>query len=425
MIKNKQRNTDYIFIILLILNGGTIIKELGLTALTQFATVFLMFFLLLKNRKLFIKGTTKAIVFFIFSFLLISLFHFFEFNLDTFFSNQVINFSCLILMAVFFGNQFLNRNISLILKLNKILKILIIHGILSCLIISLFPTNNILFESVGGKSAYVGYANIFFQRTNIIYTGHLSEAMQTFLGFNFYRAHGIFWESGVMATYINIYIFINYFILKNIKSLKIAILGHLLCWSTSGLFIFLIQSIVFLYDYSKDKKQNVFKSYSLGIIAILLMIIPFSDNYKNKMSGKDIGSAAQRFTDTMGAYNVIQNNPIIGIGVDFNNFERQMKKATIDYSSSIGSRFESANRDTVNFSNSLLRIFIYFGVVIGLILFYALYKQTLIPNKKWLFLLISVLSVASVPILFLGFHFTLMMSGLRDMIFKPEDKKLI
>ena len=79
MIKNKQRNTDYIFIILLILNGGTIIKELGLTALTQFATVFLMFFLLLKNRKLFIKGTTKAIVFFIFSFLLISLFHFFEF----------------------------------------------------------------------------------------------------------------------------------------------------------------------------------------------------------------------------------------------------------------------------------------------------------------------------------------------------------
>jgi hypothetical protein len=424
MIKDKQRNTDYIFIILLILNGGTIIKILGFTAITQFATVFLMFFLLLNNGKILIKGTTRAIVFFIFSFLLISFFHFYEFNLDTFFSNQVINFCCLILMAVFFGNQFLNRNISLILKLDKSLKILIIHGIISCLIISLFPTNNILFESIDGQSAYVGYANIFFQRTNIIYTGDLSQVMQTILGFNFYRAHGIFWESGVLATYINIYVFINLFTLKNIKSLRIAILGHLLCWSTSGLFVFMILAIVFLYNYRKDKKQNVFYSYLLVLTAILLMIIPFIDNYNNKMSGKDMGSAAQRFSDTMGAYNVIQNNPIIGIGVDFKTFEKQLSNATVDFSSELGSRFESANKDSVQYSNSFLRIFIYFGVVIGLILLYALYRQTLIPNKKWLFLLITVLSVASVPLFFLGFHFTIMMSGLRDMIFKPEGKKL-
>jgi hypothetical protein len=416
MIKSNKKHSDYIFILLLLLNGGSVIKVLGYTSLLQAATCFIMFILLLNNGLVFIKKTGLTIMFLIVTFLGLHLFHVFKFNLGTFFNNQVLNFFTLIVMGVFVGNQFFNRNESFILKLNSLLKILIIHAIFSCLLISLFPTKNILFKTVDEGAAYVGYFYVFFQRTHIFYTGYLDETMKTIFGFNFYRAHGIFWEPGVFATFVNIYVFINFFVLKNIKALRYALPAILLSWSTAGISVFLLQSSFFLVDYKRREKKFLIKKIFIGALAFFFMWITVVDNYNNKLTGDGMGSAAQRYMDTMGAVEVIKNNLFMGVGVEFKNFEKQMKGTVINSSGLLGSYFNFANKDEINFSNSFLKLFVYFGVIIGILLLYALYKQTLIPNKKWLFLLITILSVSSSPILFLGFHFTLIVSGLRNTI---------
>lgn len=416
MIKSNKKYSDYIFILLLLLNGGSVIKVLGYTALLQALTCFIMFMLLLNNGRILIKKTGLIIIFLIVTFLGIHLFHFFKFNLGSFFNNQVFSFFTLIVMGVFVGNQFFNRNESFILKLDKVLKILIVHAIFSSVLISLFPTKNMLFKEVSGGSGYVGYFYVFFQRINIFYNGYLDESMKTILGFNFYRAHGVFWESGVFATFVNIYVFINFFVLKNIKALRYALPALILSWSTAGISVFLLQSSFFLVDYKRGEKKFLIKKYFIGALAFFFMGITVVDNYNEKLTGDNMGSAAQRYTDTMGAVEVIKNNLFMGVGVEFKNFEKQMKGAVIESSGFLGSHFGSSNKDEINFSNSFLQLFIYFGIIIGILLLYALSKQTLIPNKKWLFLLITILSVSSSPILFLGFHFTLIVSGLRNTI---------
>lgn len=425
MNSSKNKYIDYIFIVLLLLNGGSVLKTLGFTAILQFVTALIMLLCLLLNGRILIHKTGITLIFLIFCFFVLNSAHYLLFDLDSFFSNQFLNFIVLICIGVFVGNQFLNRSNSFIYRLEKVLKFFIIHGILSCLIISFFPTKNILFEEIGGGSAYVGYFNVFFQRIHVIYTGELDDTLKNILGFDFYRAHGIFWESGVFAFFVNIYVFINFFIFKKLKSLKYSLPAILLSWSTTGIIIFAIQSFVFLKDYKRGNKQVLIRKYLFGFLGLSFLLFAVFQNFNNKVYGDDAGSAAQRYADTVGALSVISNFPLLGIGVDFQNLSKQLATASFNFDNTIGSNFKDLNKDDIKLSNSFLRAFIYFGIPVGLFLIYAIYKQRLIPHKRWLFFLITVLSVSSVPILFLGFYFSFIISGLRDMIFKQDDKNLI
>jgi hypothetical protein len=415
-INSNQKYIDYIFIVLLLLNGGTIIKVLGYTAILQFITAFIMLLCLLINGRLFIKKTRITILVLVFGLLLMNSFHYSIFDYDAFLSNQIINFIVLICIGVFVSNQFLNRTNFFIFRLNGVLKILLIHGVLSCLMVSLFPTKNAIFMALDERSAYVGYFNIFFQRSHILYTGYLDETMQTVLGFNFFRAHGLFWESGVFSTFVNIYVFINFFILKNLKSLKYSIPALVLSWSTAGFLVFTVQAVIFFKDYKRGKKGILFKKYLFGGLGFIFLIFIAFQNFNNKIYGDDAGSAAQRYADTLGAISIITNNPLFGIGVEFQNIKSQFQNYTVDFHNSIGANFESLNKDDIKLSNSFLRVFVYFGIPLGLFLIYTMYNQSLIPYKRWLFFLITVLSVFSSPILFLGFHFSFIISGLRQSI---------
>ena len=53
----NNKTIDYIFIVLLLLNGGTIIKIFGFTAIFQLVTAFIMFLCLIFNGRFFIKKT--------------------------------------------------------------------------------------------------------------------------------------------------------------------------------------------------------------------------------------------------------------------------------------------------------------------------------------------------------------------------------
>lgn len=415
MIINRKEIIDYIFIILLLLNGGTVIKVIGFTAEFQVFTLLVMFICLFINRRLFIKKTLNTIVLLTLIFSTISLVHFFKFNLDYFLNVQVLNFIILIIIGVFIGNQFLNRHQIFILKLEKILKILIIHAILSCLVLTFFPSKNVLFYDEDQSTAYIGYFNIFFQRTNILYSGVLDDSMKNFLNFNFYRAHGVFWEAGVFGVFLNLFVFINLFIFKKIKSLRYAIPAAILSWSTATLIVFVFQMIIFVFSKQKKNRTKIF-SRVIILVSLFFVTPAMIDNYKNKISGLDRGSAAQRLSDTMGAINVIFNNPLTGIGVDFKNFKEQMSDVKLSFSNEIKSNFDSRLKYEVKFSNSFLRLFVYFGILIGLFLCYCFYKQNLIPYNRWLFFIITMVSLSTSPILFLSFYFSFFISGLRNVI---------
>lgn len=412
----KHKYIDYIFIVLLLLNGGTLIKIIGYSAILQIVTAFIMLLCLLINRRLFIKKTGITILVLVFSLLLINSFHFLTFGFSDFFSNQILNFIILICIGVFFGNQFLNRTNFLIFRLNKVLKILIIHAILSSIIISLFPTNNTAFISVDETSAYVGYFNFFLQRINIMYTGFLDETMVKTLGYQYYRAHGIFWEPAVFASFVNIFAFINFFIIKKLKSLWFTIPALILCWSTAGFLVFMLQALIFFKEYKRVSKGFFFKKYLFGVLGFVFLCSLVLQNFNYKIYGDRAGSAAQRYADTIGAIYIIINNPFLGVGVEFQNVKLQFENSRVDFNNLIGNNFGDLNKETVRLSNSFLKVFVYFGIPLGLFLFYAMYNQSLITYKRWLFFLITVLSVFSSPILFLGFHFSFIISGLRQTI---------
>ena len=416
MNSSKQKYIDYIFIVLLLLNGGTLIKVSGYTAIFQVVTASIMLLCLLMNSRIFIKKTGITILVLVFGLLSINSFHFFIFDYSDFFSNQIINFIFLICIGVFFGNQFLNRTNFLIFRLNKVLKIVIIHAILSCLIFSFFPTNNTIFISVDEKSAYVGYFNLFFKRTHIVHTGFLDETMQNVLGYQFYRAHGIFWEAGVFACFVNIFVFINFFINEKLKSLRYSIPAIIFSWSTAGILVFLFQALIFFRDYKKGNKRVLFKKYLFGVLGFVFLFSLALQNFNNKIYGDNAGSAAQRYSDTFGAINIIINNPLLGIGVEFQNVKSEFKNSKVNFNNIIGNNFKNLDKDNIKLSNSFLRVFVYFGIPFGLFLIYGLYNQSYMTNKRWLFFIITVLSVFSSPILFLGFYFSFIISGLRQTI---------
>ena len=412
----NNKTIDYIFIVLLLLNGGTIIKIFGFTAIFQLITVFIMFLCIVLNGRFFIKKTVFTIFILVTGLFLMNFIHYFIANDYIFFSNQLLNFIVLITIGVFTSNQFLNRTDDFIFHLNKVLKILIIHGIISCLILNLFPTKNLLFKEVTGGAGYVGYNYLLFIRTNILETGAIAQDKVNVLGYMLRRAHGYFWEPGVFATFINIYVFINFFVYKNLNSLKYSTLSLILSWSTTGIFVFLIQSIIFFNSYKRGNKNVIIKKYLFGSVIFLFLFFTITQNFNNKIYGDDAGSAAQRYADTFGALSIVSNNPLFGIGIEFNNLSKQFESSNLDFDNTIGGNFRNINRNESKFSNSLLRIFVYFGIPLGLFLMYSLYNQQLIPNKRWLFFIIIVFSVFSSPILFLGFYFSFIISGLRQTI---------
>ena len=117
----------------------------------------------------------------------------------------------------------------------------------------------------------------------------------------------------------------QFFINEKLKSLWYSIPAIILSWSTAGMLVFLIQLFIFFKNYKKGNKRILFKKYLFGGLALVFLISLAFQNLNNKLYGDNAGSAAQRYTDTVGAANVIINNPLIGIGVDFQNIKSQFE----------------------------------------------------------------------------------------------------
>lgn len=425
----KQKIISYLLVLFLILNGGTIIKVLDFSSEFQFGTMLLFLTLLIVSGKFNYKKIFTSVFIFSSLFIIISSIQLIRFNnLGGIFSNQIFNFLITIVIAVIISVYFNKRKADFYESLNNILMILIIQGILSSLILTLFPTSSVQFTGINDESIspYVGYGFVFFQRMHLSYLDILGRGTFNIFDIEIFRAHGIFWEPGVFAIYVNIFIFLNLSIFRKRANLILGFIAIFLSWSTAGITVLVIQLVYFSLLSFKFNIRSLLKAF-FGTIAIVLVVWVTILNMDDKIYGENSGSSAQRYADTMAAVEIIKKFPIIGIGVDFELFNEQLTKAIPDTNTMIGDQLDMEKVNSNGFSNSLLRVFVYFGLPIGMLLLLSFFKQNLIVKNKGLFAIINLIGVSASPILFLPFHMTFIINGLMNQfgLFKTSSNILV
>jgi hypothetical protein len=267
------------------------------------------------------------------------------------------------------------------------------------------------------NTKYVGYLYLFFQRVNLDYFGNLDPTFVNHFGFKIQRAHGLAWEPGNFAAYVNIFIFLNLFIFKNIRKVVLGFLAIALAWSTAGFFTLAIQLIFYTILNFKNLKIKFLIPKLIVASFILYFLVPaFIANANEKIYGDKSVSGASRFVNTLISINTIRNNPIIGTGFYFEKYAKELDKSLSFAKNETGSFIKSASRINKTAStNSFLRLYAQMGIFIGLVLTVAIFKQTLVKQNKVVFGLILITSLSSAPLLFFPFFFLFISSGLLNM----------
>ena len=154
----------------------------------------------------------------------------------------------------------------------------------------------------------------------------------------------------------------------------------------------------------------------MTVIALLILIPSISiivyENIYNKFYGNYSGSAVQRFRDTTAAIKVISTNPVLGIGVDYDNLQNNFKSVDIDNSRILNYTSGGNNKEENRMSNSLLRLFVYFGIPLSIYILISLYNQPILRGNQLAMFLIIIISMCFTPLLFHPFFITLIMSGI-------------
>jgi len=233
-------------------------------------------------------------------------------------------------------------------------------------------------------------------------------------GFEFCRNQGLFWEPGVLQVFLNILFFLEAFVIKKSKLFLLFISFVILTsYSTTGLAILLIQSIVYLKEEGKNNKLI------LAVIAILLVPVyfVFSVNVDDKLQGEKEASFQKRIFDLTQPVFIAMENPLTGIGLDVFQFQKIREEFYISSNSFIGITSTTEVSDKVS-SNSVMFLLAGAGFPTTLLLLYMFFKQNIVENKKWLFMIILFISVMSEPLLLRPFFLIFIISGFHQIFYR-------
>ena len=425
MIKIKKLEIIFM-IVMLILSSGSIFNILGINNLIQITLFMVVFIISIKSGFLKNKNYFTILILTLLSVLILFLFHAANYReLSNFYNNNNIGIFLLIFNCLLVGFYF-NSKPNFLFYLNSILFFFTLHGIISCVIISLFPTQNVLFSSDDEGARYVGYFYVFFQRTHVNYFGNLNPTFINFFGFPIQRAHGLAWEPGNFSAYVNIFIFLNLFIFKNRRNVIIGVLALVLAWSTNGFLVMLLQFFYFfIVNFKNFSKKYIIPKIVIGSLVLYVLVIATMNNLDEKIYGDKSGSGAARFLNTVSAIYTIYEHPFIGTGFYAENYFIEINKSLLNSKSSLSSYVDSEKLTSVSSTNSFLRLYVQFGIPIALILTIVLFKQTLIPRYKFIFALIIIVSTSSAPLMLTPFYFLFMISGFLNLVGVKNRHKIL
>jgi hypothetical protein len=306
-----------------------------------------------------------------------------------------------ILTLLYFKNN--KRKDVFINRLYFILKIILFHAGLNFLAYFFIKNNLSTISSVNND--YETFLNIFFYVPK--------KCLISVFGLEFCRNQGVFWEPGILQAFLNSLFFLEAFIIKRSKALLIVIvLVIFTTYSTTGLAILLLQGLVYVYN--EFKKNKLF--FLLIVSALIPIYLILQVNVQDKIQGEKEASFQKRFFDLTQPFYIALENPITGIGLDVEQFQKFREEfyftsSALNYiynQTGVGLKVDVTDKGS---SNSIMFLLAATGFPTALIFIYMFFKQQIITEKKWLWMSIMLISVMSEPLLLRPYFFIFIVSG--------------
>jgi hypothetical protein len=219
------------------------------------------------------------------------------------------------------------------------------------------------------------YVFFYFSESNLI-------------GFSFLRNQGVFWEPGVLSVFLNILLFVYLFIKPNISRAIFVIIMVFTTFSTTGL---VLSVLLFIVKYNK-KIRSSFAALFISIAALLVLIPVLIGSINDKVSGDGQASFYWRSFDLLISLQMVSEHPIKGIGFGGEVYKTIQEQNNMFIQSDL---FEGRGN-----TNSIVYIFIAFGVPIAIYILYLLYNQKVFSHpSKYLVFFLLVISLSTEPLI--------------------------
>ncbi|KAA2245358.1 hypothetical protein F0L74_05185 [Chitinophaga agrisoli] len=224
------------------------------------------------------------------------------------------------------------------------------------------------------------------------------ESLFDFAGGSIFRNQGLFWEPGVLAIYLNLLFYISILRKKNVFVGVLSAFLIFTTFSTTGLMLLVVQSLVI---FKGVIRKNI--AYIVPLLLLCIPILPFIlDNFQSKLQD-DNGSFLVRAYDYMVSLNMIKDNWLTGVGFGNDVYLKAQESSSF---------FQSAELLEVRRnSNSIMLLFVSFGIPVGIIVMRYLFLQRAIMGNRWLLLFMVVVGLSSEPLIFTGFFMMMIISG--------------
>ena len=242
------------------------------------------------------------------------------------------------------------------------------------------------------KDFFVPFSNESYACKNLFFIFFYS-AEHTIGALSLIRNQGFYWEPGVLSVVLNIFLFRLFFgdkISFQKGYIFLTVFLIITTFSTTGFLLVFIQFLYYL-----KQQNNKIKNFFILLFFMVLAIPLLLSNVNEKVSGSGEASFILRNYDALVALDVTKNNFLTGVGFSkIKNQEAQELSKVFMMSDFIEARGNT---------NSVITIFLYLGVPLGLLYLFVFYNQTLVDFKRGFFFFILLICLASEPLVFSGF----------------------
>jgi hypothetical protein len=220
------------------------------------------------------------------------------------------------------------------------------------------------------------------------------------------RPDGFFWEPGIFQIYLNLFLYLSLFVFKNKWYTTWAVLGVFATQSTTGVIIALILFVYFIFI--EQSKKNVtlrLRFLFVGIFALIPLATIVQSNIDDKLNGETQGSSWARQYDLLTGINVILQNPITGIGFDYNRYH---KEANLN-----GEKYTQLDVESVqdrDNTNGIILLLYSIGIPLSIPFLMGLFRSSLFKHNI-LIGSILVLALSSESIIFTPFFLLIIYNG--------------
>jgi hypothetical protein len=411
----RKQYIDVIFMLMLILSTGGLLFVFNRNIASTLFLGFLLFVLIFMEDK---WKKTKVNSIFITLFMLVilgSINYYFSITAQT--ANKYLFHLLSVTLSSLFLFHFINNRThqQLIRSLYVALGLIVFHSLFNAIAYFFLKDNLIILSSEYHECET--FMNIFFYDTE--------RSATSLYELEFCRNQGLFWEPGILQVFLNMFFFLEAFIIKKRKSLLLlTAIVILTTYSTTGLALLLIQSVVYLFNEFKTNKWLILFVFVLGIPLYMI----FSMNVEDKIQGEKQASFQKRYFDLIQPLFIALENPLTGIGLDVEQFQNMRQEFYISSSSlnsiQVKTGVESkANGTDKGSSNSITFLMAAMGFPTAIFVLYMFFKQQIIKEKKWIWMLIMVVSIMSEPLLLRPFFLLFIVSGFTYVFYKITSHK--